>query len=47
MSSMEFDIILEHGQSYYYMMKDFTKFSSIYQKNPFSIKEEKEDARNP
>ena len=25
------------------MMKDFTKFSSIYQKNPFSIKEEKKD----
>lgn len=39
----EYDPSLRPSMESYYMMKDFTKFSSIYQKNPFSIKEEKED----
>ena len=43
MSSMEFRHYIGTMRQSYYMMKDFTKFSSIYQKNPFSIKEEKED----
>lgn len=40
---MEFRHYIGTMRQSYYMMKDFTKFSSIYQKNPFSIKEEKED----
>lgn len=43
MSSMEFRHYIGTMRQSYYMMKDFTKFLSIYQKNPFSIKEEKED----
>ena len=43
MSSMEFRHYIGTMRQSYYMMKDFTKFSSIYQKNPFSIKEEKKD----
>ncbi len=43
MSSLEFRHYIGTMRQSYYMMKDFTKFSSIYQKNPFSIKEEKED----
>ena len=43
MSSMEFRHYIGTMRQSYYMMKDFTKFLSIYHKNPYSIKEEKED----
>ena len=43
MSSIEFQYYIGSMRQSYYMMKDFTKFSSIYQKNPFITKEEKEE----
>ena len=42
MSSIEFRHYIGTMRQSYYMMKDFNKFLSIYQKNPFSTKEEKE-----
>ena len=43
MSSIEFQYYIGSMRQSYYMMKDFTKFLSIYQKNPFITKEEKEE----
>lgn len=43
MSSIEFQHYIGSMRQSYYMMKDFTKFLSIYQKNPFITKEEKEE----
>lgn len=44
MSSMEFRHYIGTMRQSYYMIEDFTKFLNIYQKNPFSTKEEKTDA---
>lgn len=43
MSSIEFQHYIGSMRHSYYMMKDFAKFLSIYQKNPFITKEEKEE----
>lgn len=44
MSSIEFRHYIGTMRQSYYKLKDFSKFLSIYQKNPFRINEEKEDA---